>query len=115
MSAQKFHNYLRTCRRKAGLSHRELAYLLGNATAGHISRYERRKRLPSVKTALGFQAALNTPVSELFAETYRSVSKEVCRRARNRASEIERERESIAKSKVVDSSASVLRSHSSGT
>jgi transcriptional regulator with XRE-family HTH domain len=87
MTTGKANNFLRASRKKAGLSQRELAFLLGSHTAGYISRYERRKRMPSIETALGCEAALGIPVSELFAETYQSVATEVKERARKMSEE----------------------------
>jgi transcriptional regulator with XRE-family HTH domain len=87
--AHKHYNYLRASRKKLGLSQRELAYLLGAETSTHISRYERRKRLPSIETALACQAILGVPVSEIFGGTYESIANEVKKRAREMAAALE--------------------------
>jgi len=75
------HN-LRSERRRAGLSQRDVAVLLGDRTTSKVSRYERRRRLPPLRMALAYEAILGKPVSELFAGTYTPIREEVARRAR---------------------------------
>jgi transcriptional regulator with XRE-family HTH domain len=82
MVTHKLANYIRAYRKKSGLSQREVAYLLGCDTGAQVSRYERRKRMPPVQTALACQAVFGTPVADLFAGTYESAAKEVTRRAK---------------------------------
>ena len=83
MTSQKLENYLRAYRRRTGLSQREVAYLLGCKNGAQVSRYERRRHMPPLRTALAFQTALGTPLSELYAGTYESAAKQVRLRARN--------------------------------
>jgi len=70
MAQPKLHNYLKTYRRRAGLSQDELAYLLGCADGAKVSRYERRERQPSLETLLAYQVLLGPDASELFAGLY---------------------------------------------
>ena len=42
----KLENYLRTYRKKSGLTQREVAFLLGCQNGAQVSRYEKRRRLP---------------------------------------------------------------------
>jgi transcriptional regulator with XRE-family HTH domain len=81
MVTHKLANYIRAYRKKSGLSQREVAYLLGCETGAQVSRYERRRRLPPIQTALACQAVFGTPVADLFAGTYESAAREVKRRA----------------------------------
>lgn len=76
----KLENYLRTYRKKSGLTQRELAFLLGCQNGAQVSRYEKRRRLPPLRTALAYEAALGVPVSQLFAGIYEEVSKEIEKR-----------------------------------
>jgi transcriptional regulator with XRE-family HTH domain len=85
MAAHKLANYIRAYRKKSGLSQREMAYLLGCETGTQVSRYERRRHMPPLRTALAFQAALGTPLSELYAGTYESVAKQVTVRGQSLA------------------------------
>src|SRR5713101_2929553 len=83
MTSHKLANYLRAYRKRSGLSQSEVAYLLGCKNGAQVSRYERRRHMPPLRTALAFQAALGTPLSELYAGTYESVAKQVMARAQS--------------------------------
>jgi DNA-binding XRE family transcriptional regulator len=86
MASQKLEHYLRTCRKRSGLSQGEVAYLLGSSTRTKVSRYERGRYVPTLRTALVFEALFGTPVSEIFAGLHQSAEKELRRRARALAS-----------------------------
>ena len=89
MTSQKLGNYLKAYRKRSGLSQSEVAYLLGSKNAAQVSRYERRRCMPPLRTALAFQAALDTPLSELYAGTYESVAKQVTARGQSLAVKIQ--------------------------
>jgi len=80
--AQPLKNYIRSARRRAGLTQDELAYLLGGRGGKMVSRYERFEREPMLRAALAIQAALGVPAHELFAAAYHDARKTVVRRAR---------------------------------
>lgn len=82
MSRNLPHN-LRSERRRAGLSQRDVAALLGDKTVSKISRYERRRRLPPLRMALAYEAILGKPVSQLFGGTYAPIRAAVTRRAKH--------------------------------
>jgi transcriptional regulator with XRE-family HTH domain len=88
--ASKLQHYLRTHRKRAGFTETELAQLLGCKSAAKVSRYERFERLPSLKTALAYQAILGVPVAKLFAGMYEQVEKEASKRAKELARKLER-------------------------
>ena len=67
MATHKLENYLRTYRKRSGLTQREVAFLVGCRNGAQVSRYEKRRRLPPLRTALACEAAFGVPVSELFA------------------------------------------------
>ena len=67
MATHKLENYLRTYRKRSGLSQREVAFLVGCRNGAQVSRYEKRRRLPPLRTALACEAAFGVPVSVLFA------------------------------------------------
>ena len=90
MATHKLANYIRAYRKKSGLSQREVAYLLGCETGAQVSRYERRRRMPPVQTALACQAVFGTPVADLFAGTYETAAKEVKRRAQKLGLELQK-------------------------
>lgn len=58
--------YLVTHRKRAGLSQRELAFLLGSKSGTKVSRHEQERREPSLKAALAYAAVYRVPVEELF-------------------------------------------------
>jgi len=89
MTSHKLANYLRAYRKRSGLSQSEVAYLLGCKNGNQVSRYERRTHMPPLRTALAFQAALGTPLSELYAGTYESVTKQVAVRGQSLAVQIQ--------------------------
>ncbi len=66
MPAPKLHNYLRAHRKRAGLTQRELAFLLGVKARGPISELEKRRRVPLLRTAVTLEAIFGVPVSDLF-------------------------------------------------
>lgn len=67
MSVLKLNNYIRTHRRKSGLTQRELGRLLGHKDDGPVSRHERSRVLPTLLTGLAYEAIFQAPVAELFA------------------------------------------------
>lgn len=80
--SRKLPHYLRHERKRAGLSQRDVAALLGDRTVSKVSRYERRRRLPPLRMALAYEAILGRPVSELFGGTFAPIRADVARRAR---------------------------------
>lgn len=74
-------NYLRTFRKKVGLSQSDIAYLLGIKTSAHISRYEHFRTLPSLATALAFEVIFRVPAKELYAGVFNEVEREIVARA----------------------------------
>ena len=78
-------NYLRPQRKQHSLSREEVAFLLGAKVAdkgGKVSRDERSSRLPTLETALAYEAMYGRPIRELFAGLYEQVAKEVSSRAK---------------------------------
>lgn len=61
-------NYLRTYRKRTGLSQRELGHLLGYSKEGTVSRHEQSKTVPPLRVAIAYEIILQSSVSELFPE-----------------------------------------------
>jgi len=80
MASSSINNYLRTYRKRSGLTQGEVAFLLGCKDAGQISRYERRHRLPTLRTALACASILRVPLATLFAGVQAEVDREASRR-----------------------------------
>ena len=77
------HYYLKSYRRRAHLSQKELAYLLGATTPAKVSRYESGLRTPSLESGLAYQAALGESVAKLFKGRYAAIHAAVEARRRN--------------------------------
>lgn len=91
MRAQKLENYLRTYRKQSGLTQREVAFLLGCETGAQVSRYERRRRLPPLRTALAFEAIFGVPVERLFAGIRETVGANVEERIERLGTELQKQ------------------------
>lgn len=59
-------NYLKTYRKRSGLSQREVGILLGYKERGQTPRHEQFNTLPPLKIALAYAVLYRTPVSALF-------------------------------------------------
>ena len=90
MTSQPLDNYLLACRKGAGLSQDEVAFLLGGRSGTKVARYERRIRVPLLDTALAYEAVFRTPVRGLFAGRSRHVERKVGRRAKVLLRKVER-------------------------
>jgi transcriptional regulator with XRE-family HTH domain len=82
MQHDKLDNYLRTYRKKLGLTQREVAFLLGYRGNAKVSRYERQGPIPTLKTIFAYEAIFQKPARELFAGIYDRAERETLRRAR---------------------------------
>lgn len=93
MPQSKLDNYLRTHRKRAGLTQREVAFLLGCRNAAQVSRYEKRHRIPTLRTALACRSILGVPLETLFAGIHEKVDRETTARKEKLRSELEARQE----------------------
>jgi transcriptional regulator with XRE-family HTH domain len=77
----KIKSYLRTFRRRSGLTQDEVAFLLGADSGAKVSRYERLSRKPNFRTALGLQVVFGIPADELLPGISAEVERKIIRRA----------------------------------
>lgn len=70
MSKASLPTYLRTYRKRAGLSQREVAFLIGTVSSTTVSRHESARRAPSLADALFYEALFGVPASALFPRMY---------------------------------------------
>jgi transcriptional regulator with XRE-family HTH domain len=77
----KVQSYIRTHRRRVGLTQQELAFLLGCGSGAKVSRYERLARKPNLETAFACQAIFDAPSHELLPGIYAEVEQAVRQRA----------------------------------
>jgi transcriptional regulator with XRE-family HTH domain len=86
--------YLRTFRRRSGLTQSELAFLLGAKDGTLVSRYERLSRRPNLRSALGLQAVFGVSADHLVPGICAEVDRSVIRRARLLSRQLERHSDS---------------------
>ena len=79
--SRRLNNYLRTYRKRSGLTQDEVALLLGAKSGTKVSRYERFRRRPTIETVFAYEVLFRTPSRELFAGLYREVERETVKRA----------------------------------
>jgi DNA-binding XRE family transcriptional regulator len=73
MTITEIANYLRSHRRRSGLSQRELAHIIGYVTQAPVSEHERSVTIPALLIALSYEVVFRVPLSELFPALYRTV------------------------------------------
>jgi transcriptional regulator with XRE-family HTH domain len=78
---QRLKIYLRTLRRRSGLTQREFAFLLGLKHGATVSRIERLQRAPSLVWARASVLVFGTRARELFPGLFSEVHEAVLRRA----------------------------------
>ena len=70
-------NYLKSHRKKTGLSQRELALLIGYADEGQVSRHERSKSIPPLIVALSYEALFRVSVSVIFPGLFSALAERI--------------------------------------
>jgi transcriptional regulator with XRE-family HTH domain len=88
--SHKLENYLRTYRKRSGLSQEEVAFLLGCQNGTKVSRYERFARKPSLESLFAYEVVFGAPARELFAGAYQKVEKRISNRAELLARKVNR-------------------------
>ncbi len=78
-------NYVRTHRKRSGLSQRDLAFLLGLQSSQMISRYEKSIRTPSLKIIIAASLLFDAPPGDLFPGLAREVELLLISRAKTLA------------------------------
>lgn len=58
-------DFLRTCRRSAGLSQEELTRLMGFTSRSHLSRIERGKQALQLEQALRYELLFGVPMAKI--------------------------------------------------
>lgn len=65
MSQQYSSDFLRTCRRSAGLTQSEVTHLMGFQSRAHLSRVERGERNPMLEQALRYEYLFGVPLGKI--------------------------------------------------
>ena len=82
MTSPLLQNHLRANRKILALSQDEVAFLLGTENGTKVCRYEQFVRMPSLETALAYEAIFKKSVSELFPGLYQKAEQKVAARAK---------------------------------
>lgn len=78
MPTHKLENYLHTYRKSSGLSQEDVAFLVGCGSS--VYQHERRRREPSLRAAIAYEAVYGVPVSELFAGMREAIGRDIEKR-----------------------------------
>ena len=97
--ASRIQNYLRTQRRRWGLTQDELAELLGCQSGTQISRIERGKRRPCTEVIVACEVLFGLPSRKLYPGLYAEVEEALLRRAAVLFERLEKEDTLVAKRK----------------
>ncbi len=109
--AHKLENYLRTYRKRCGLTQDEVAFLLGCENGTKVSRYERFARKPSIETIFGYEVIFDAPPHDLLAGIFQKVEKVTLRRAQLLAQKLSAAKPAHTNTRKLD----LLRHISSGS
>ena len=82
MSSSRLPNYLVSHRKRLTLSQDEVAFLLGKHSGAKVCRDEQFARIPSLETALAYEAIYQKPIRELFGGLFQTIEGEVADRAK---------------------------------
>jgi transcriptional regulator with XRE-family HTH domain len=81
MASRRLPNYLVAERKRLALSQEEVAFMLGKNGGEQVSRHERFSLVPTLETALEYEAIYKKPVSELFSGIFDAAAARVADRA----------------------------------
>lgn len=84
----KLDNYLRTHRKRSGLSQEDVALLLGSTSRVRVSRHELLRRYPETRTIFAYEIIFGVPARKLFPGTYQKVERVTAELARTLAEEL---------------------------
>ena len=97
---KKIPSYMRTHRRKWGLTQKELAHLLGAKSGTQVSRLERLIRKPKLFIALACQVIFGELPHRLFPKLFSKVEESVMQRAYQLYKKLEGSTSKAAKRKL---------------
>jgi len=81
MTAQRLTSYLKTYRKRSGLTQRDVAFLLGWKQGKQLSRYEKQRVIPSLQVALACAAIFRVPLRKLFPGVSDPIAREISSRS----------------------------------
>lgn len=75
--SRRIRNSLWIFRKRMNYAQKEAAFLLGHRNTAQLSRYEKSRRIPSLKTALKLEIIYAAPMRLLFSELYNEIREEI--------------------------------------
>src|SRR5690348_14503995 len=102
--ADRLVNYVRARRRKAGLSQRDLAFILGYGKPGAVSRHELFRSVPPLLMAIAYEVIFQTPIAELFPGLHETVEAAIEKQIEGFESRLvsERDKQSTGPTREID-------------
>jgi transcriptional regulator with XRE-family HTH domain len=94
-------NYLKTHRRRSGLTQREMGELLGYNDPGQVSRHERSKSLPPLRIALAYELIFRVPAAVLFIGLHGSTKENIEKKLQSMEAELQERTALDADAKLV--------------
>src|SRR5260221_7564719 len=82
--------YLKMYRKRTGLTHEEVGFLLGSMSGTSVSRHELAQRLPILKTALRYEAIFGAAVRDLYEGLFLETKEMVRQQAHGLCASLER-------------------------
>ena len=79
-SPTRYLNRIRQLRQEKGLKQRELARIMGYGSVSSLSHMEAGRKLPSIKTVMKLEAALQRPIRDIYPRLFDEVYEPVGRR-----------------------------------
>lgn len=102
MTIVPLHSYLKTYRKQSGLTHEEIAFLIGGMAGTSYSRHETGRRLPMLRTALMYEFIFGVTVRTLYEGVFHEVRLSVAVRARGLMASLERQPPSVERDRKLN-------------
>ena len=93
--------YLKMYRKRTGFTHEEVAFLIGAQGGSSVSRHESGDRLPTLKTAIVYEAIFGTAIGELYAGVFADATEMLRERARGLRVSLETQPQSAARDRKI--------------
>ena len=100
MARKRLLSYLRTERKRSGLTQKELALLVGAKSGAQLSRFERLRRVPPTEALIALMIIFKKGPQELIPSVYDRILKLIHLRADELHEELQGDRRRITKAKL---------------
>jgi transcriptional regulator with XRE-family HTH domain len=100
MAHKRLLSYLRSHRKRSGLTQKELAFLVGVKSDAQLSRFERFRRLPSAEMLIAFMIVFRKGPEELVPHIHGRILKLIHLRTRDLHEELQGDTRPIVKAKL---------------